>query len=92
MSPITVLDIFRNTQRGEVAILDFAEGKYPRLNMVLKRDDNSTWKVVGMGMGKLSSLTNAYKHLDPERLIYDCAVQEISIKSKLAKGDTLLAI
>lgn len=93
MMPVTVLDVFRGTSIGEVAILDFPEGGHPKFNMILKRtDDNSTWKIIGRGWGRLASLTNAYTHLDPDRWVYNCQLQELTVINKIEKGDILFVV
>ena len=88
MSFISVIDIF-NTSIGQIAVLDFPDDQHPRIGMILKRLDNTYWKIIGTTMPQLSTLTKGYNHFNPPRFLFSCSIQSDSIGVKLVVGDNL---
>jgi hypothetical protein len=81
---IVVLDLF-NTSIGVVAIFDTPE--ILLVGMVIQREDSASWKITGTSLPKMSDETNAYKHLDPPRLLRDCLIKAQDSSNKIQIGD-----
>lgn len=81
---IVVLDLF-NTSIGKVAIFDTPEILLE--GMVIQREDCACWKITGTSIPKMSDETNAYKHLDPPRLLRDCRIEAQDNSKIIEIGD-----
>jgi len=85
---IRIHDLF-DLSIGEVAILEFPDGEYPKIGMILNRNDGAKWKIVGTELPRSSDMTNAYKHFDPPIVLYSCALKAQNEGKPLSKGDIL---
>jgi len=82
-----VVDVFKNTSLGTVIVI-----KLPNRNiilsrgMILNKEDQSRWKITGVGMGMKPNAKNA---VDDWFLIMDYKIEHVSGDDILYEGDML---
>lgn len=81
---IVVLDLF-NTSMGTIAVFDTPEQLLVGMN--LQKEDGSSWKIVGVHWPRMSDKTNAYKDLNPPRILKSCLIEAKDNYLKINAGD-----